>query len=164
MTRDLERMFVFAEAPGGEGRVVDLRQASVALPSVVIGRLRPGPLGSARVEVVVRGWRFEFEAAPEERARLRERAIRVGAAAGVAAVGDVRAMIPGRVVSVAVAAGDAVRAGQPLLVVEAMKMQNEVRAPSDGLVGRVAVGVGDSVEQGDILVVLEGVAAARPDV
>jgi biotin carboxyl carrier protein len=157
-------MFVSAvDDSGDEGHVVDLvdlAKATVAASPVVIGGLRPGVLGSTRVEVVVRGWRFEFDVAPEARARLRQRAIRGRAAAAGTAAADVRAMIPGRVVSVAVAAGDAVRAGQPLLVVEAMKMQNEVRAPCDGLVARVAVAASDSVDLGDLLVVLERVAGA----
>ena len=63
-----------------------------------------------------------------------------------------RAIIPGVVVSVAVAPGDAVDAGQQLLVVEAMKMQNELRAPRAGTVERVAVGAERStIEVGDLL-------------
>jgi biotin carboxyl carrier protein len=53
-----------------------------------------------------------------------------------------------------VTAGDAVEAGQALLVVEAMKMQNELRAPHGGVVERVAVGEGATIEHGDLLVVL----------
>ncbi len=62
-------------------------------------------------------------------------------------------MIPGRVAAVTVAVGDAVTAGQTLLVVEAMKMQNELRAPRDGVVERVSVGVGETIDLGDLLVV-----------
>jgi pyruvate carboxylase len=58
------------------------------------------------------------------------------------------------VVSVSVTAGDAVAAGQQLLVVEAMKMQNELRAPREGIVDRVGVAVGSSIEIGDLLVVI----------
>ena len=67
---------------------------------------------------------------------------------------EIHAMIPGRVVAVAVAPGDVVAAGQTLLVVEAMKMQNELRTPRDGMVERVAVGVGETIDLGDLLVVL----------
>ena len=56
--------------------------------------------------------------------------------------------------SVAVAAGDAVEAGQRLLSVEAMKMENELRAPRAGTVERIAVAAGQTVELGDTLVVL----------
>ncbi len=51
-------------------------------------------------------------------------------------------------------AGDDVAAGQRLLAVEAMKMENELRAPRDGTVERVAVAVGQTVELGDPLVVI----------
>ena len=107
------------------------------------------------VEVVVDGWRFELEVEPAARAELRHRATRdrVGVTGG--GVLEIRAVIPGRVVSVAVAAGDIVASGQPLLVLEAMKMQNELRAPRDGTVGRLAVGAGTTVELGDTLLVIE---------
>ena len=67
---------------------------------------------------------------------------------------EIHAIIPGRVVAVAVAPGDAVAAGQTLLLVEAMKMQNELRAPRAGTVTRVPAGAGATVEVGDVLVVL----------
>ena len=67
---------------------------------------------------------------------------------------EVRAIIPGRVVSVSVVPGDEVVAGQQLLVVEAMKMQNELRAPRPGTVTSVAVGEGRTIEVGDVLLVL----------
>ncbi len=62
---------------------------------------------------------------------------------------------PGVVVSVSVVPGDAVTAGQQLLVVEAMKMQNELRAPRDGIVERGRVGPRQTIEVGDLLLVLE---------
>ena len=71
------------------------------------------------------------------RADLRDRATAAGRRPARHGPTEVRAIIPGRVVSVAVTAGDAVTAGQPLLAVEAMKMQNELRAPRDGTVERV---------------------------
>jgi len=74
-----------------------------------------------------------------------------------AATGPLRiqAVMPGRVVRVLVAAGDAVRAGQGLVVVEAMKMENEVAAPRDGRVRSVAVTAGQTVESGAELAVVE---------
>ncbi len=105
-------------------------------------------------EVVVDGWRVEVEVESERRAVLRERARR---GAGVASKGgpvEVRAIIPGRVVAVSVGPGDDVEAGQQILVVEAMKMQNELRAPREGSVERVGVAVGDTIEVGDLLVVI----------
>lgn len=105
-------------------------------------------------EVVVNGWRLVVEVEPDARATLRERARRGGGAALAGGPVDVRAIIPGRIVALDVAPGDGVTAGQQLLVLEAMKMQNELRAPRDGTIERVAVAVGDTVEVGDLLLVL----------
>ena len=111
--------------------------------------------GGVRREVIVNGWRFEVERDSERRARLRERARRGHEDAESDGPTEVHAMIPGVVVSVAVVPGDAVVAGQQVLVVEAMKMQNEVRSPRDGVVGRLAVGARQTIEVGDLLLVLE---------
>ena len=111
---------------------------------------RPGPA----VEVVIDGWRFEFDVEDAARADLLARASRAADALGHDGPTTVRAIIPGRVGSVAVVPGDVVSAGTRLLAVEAMKMENEVRAPRDGTVDRVAVAAGETVELGDVLVVL----------
>jgi acetyl/propionyl-CoA carboxylase alpha subunit len=66
----------------------------------------------------------------------------------------VTAYMPGRVVSVAVEAGAAVEPGQPLVVLEAMKMQNEIQADRAGTVVRIHVAPGQAVEGGDPLVEL----------
>jgi biotin carboxyl carrier protein len=63
----------------------------------------------------------------------------------------VRAQIPGRVVRLWVAEGDTVEAGQRLLAIEAMKMENEVRAPRAGTVESIRVAAGSSVELRDEL-------------
>jgi biotin carboxyl carrier protein len=60
--------------------------------------------------------------------------------------------MPGKVVRVLVASGDTVHARQPLIVVEAMKMENELRAAGDGTVGEVHVAPGTSVEAGAPLI------------
>jgi biotin carboxyl carrier protein len=112
------------------------------------------PQGSTRREVVVDGWRFEVEVEAAARAALRERARRGREDAGRSGPTEVNAIIPGVVVSVSVAAGDQVVAGQQLLVVEAMKMQNELRAPREGTIERVAVGPGTTIEVGDLLLVI----------
>lgn len=111
--------------------------------------------GVARREVVVDGWRVELELESERRAALRDRARRGRAEAAQGGPSEVRAIIPGRVVSVSVVPGDPVVASQQLLVVEAMKMQNELRAPREGTITRVAVAAGENIEVGDLLLVLE---------
>ena len=68
---------------------------------------------------------------------------------------SVTAPMPGRVVRVLVAAGETVAARQPVVVVEAMKMENERRAPKAGRVKDVVVEAGDSVDAGRVLVVIE---------
>lgn len=68
---------------------------------------------------------------------------------------EVRALMPGRVLEVAVREGTVAAAGALLLVLEAMKMQNEIRTVHGGLVIRVAVLAGQPVEGGALLVVLE---------
>lgn len=64
----------------------------------------------------------------------------------------VRSPMPGRVVRVLVAPGQAVAAGQGVVVLEAMKMENEVRAPNAGAVARVHVAAGDAVEANAALI------------
>jgi biotin carboxyl carrier protein len=106
-------------------------------PSVVAGGIR-------RREVLVDGFRFVVDVESERIAALRERA----------SLGRASSAHAGKVVAVSVQAGDAVTAGQQLLVVEAMKMQNELRAPRDGTIDRVGVAVGVNIEIGDLLVVI----------
>lgn len=65
------------------------------------------------------------------------------------------APIPGKVVAVKAAAGDEVAAGQPLVVLEAMKMENELAAEQPGRVVAVHVAGGDTVESGQLLIELE---------
>ena len=86
---------------------------------------------------------------PRRRARgTRGRAARKG--------GEVRSPMPGRVVRVAVAEGDVVEAGALLVVVEAMKMENEFRAEAAGVVAEVGVSEGQGIEAGALLVRLRG--------
>lgn len=77
------------------------------------------------------------------------------AAAPVAAgATTVSAPMPGKVLSVNVKAGDAVKSGDVLLILEAMKMQNEIMAPADGTVSDVRVSAGQTVATGDVMIVL----------
>ena len=136
------RVRAAASGPGDRARTATV--SAVAAPD----------RGRSRYEVVVDGWRFELQVEDAARAALRERATRGRNAAGPSAPVEIRAIIPGRVAGVRVTAGDDVEAGRTLLVVEAMKMQNELRAPRAGRVERVVVGEGQTIEVGDLLVVL----------
>ena len=77
------------------------------------------------------------------------------AAAHVGGVQKVTAPMPGRVVRVLVGPGDQIAVRQPVIVVEAMKMENELRSPKAGRVREVPVSAGMSVETGRTLVVIE---------
>jgi biotin carboxyl carrier protein len=68
---------------------------------------------------------------------------------------QVRSIMPGRIASLLAREGEAVRAGQGILVVEAMKMENEIQAPKDGRVVSLGVRSGDTVEVGVVLFTVE---------
>ncbi|MDO5519027.1 MAG: biotin/lipoyl-containing protein [bacterium] len=78
------------------------------------------------------------------------------AAAPAAGAGKVKvtAPMPGKILNVKAAAGQAVKKGEVILILEAMKMENEVVAPQDGTIASINVAAGDSVEAGDVLATL----------
>jgi acetyl/propionyl-CoA carboxylase alpha subunit len=100
--------------------------------------------------VVIGGRRFGFEVTDPRSLQGRR-----GAGAGTDGPRPVKAPMPGRMVRVLAEVGDEVEEGQALLVIEAMKMQNELKSPKTGRVARIAVAVGDAVGSGDVLVVVE---------
>ena len=77
---------------------------------------------------------------------------KAAAPAGAAGAGTVKAPMPGNILDVKVAAGASVKAGDVLVILEAMKMENEIVAPQDGTVASVNVNKGDTVNSGDVLV------------
>ena len=80
------------------------------------------------------------------------------AAPAPAAAGDgisIKSPLPGTVLNVLVHPGDKVTSGQRMLVLEAMKMENNINAPKDGTVKTVRVQQGDAVMEGDVLIVIE---------
>ena len=78
------------------------------------------------------------------------------ASAAPAAAGEqIAAPMPGNILDVRVAAGDAVKAGQVLMILEAMKMENEIMCPRDGRIAQVSVTKGQAVETGTLLCVIE---------
>ncbi|HEY6377152.1 MAG TPA: biotin/lipoyl-containing protein [Edaphobacter sp.] len=133
----------------GQLMTVDVRMLQVGVMSLVVeGRQYRCVLDGDGVLVGER--RFEFEV--EDPRSLRGRR---GAGGGSAGPRAVKAPMPGRVVRVLVSAGDEVAEQQGLVVIEAMKMQNELKSPKAGRVARVAVAVDDTVGAGEVLVVVE---------
>jgi biotin carboxyl carrier protein len=123
------------------GRVYECRVA--AEPGA-----EPGGRGSLRVSVGAR----EYGVLLSDPKRLRGAGAAAGEQGGRA---QVKAPMPGKVVRVLVEAGQAVEAGQPVVVVEAMKMQNELKSPKSGTVAELRAEAGATVNAGDVLAVIE---------
>jgi biotin carboxyl carrier protein len=70
-------------------------------------------------------------------------------------IAEIRTAMPGKIVKVLVKIGDEVAAGDGVIIVEAMKMQNEMKAPKDGTVKEIRFEAGETVNAGDILLVVE---------
>ncbi|HWE28027.1 MAG TPA: biotin/lipoyl-containing protein [Polyangia bacterium] len=128
------RASTWSLVPDGGGRqaLVDVDGAAPELTVTVDNKSVPIKVTSARAKVAGR-------AAP---------APKVGAS-------SVLSPMPGKVVKVLVAVGDEVKSGQGVVVVEAMKMENELKSPKDGKIKAVAVKEGQAVEAGQSLVTLE---------
>ena len=102
------------------------------------------------LHVWVRNERFQVEVRDPRSFRSRKAAAGVGEGPQ-----KLVAPMPGKVVRILLGANSEVEAGQGVLVVEAMKMQNELRAPRDGVVRRIEVAPGRTIEVGELLLVLE---------
>jgi len=98
------------------------------------------------------GYRFEVEAIDERTRAIRELS---GASAGPVGPAPLKAPMPGLIVRVNVTVGDQVQAGQGMVVMEAMKMENELRATAAGRVKSVLATPGAAVEKGALLIELE---------
>lgn len=108
--------------------------------------------GKGRYTLWLDGYRYEVEALDERTRAIRALSVDTEKTAGPA---PLLAPMPGLVVRVSVQVGDAVAAGQPLVSIEAMKMENELRSKSAGTVKTILVAAGTAVEKGTILVELE---------
>ncbi len=93
-------------------------------------------------------------AAPVAKAAAPKAAPKAAAPAGAQGAVKVNAPMPGKILKVNAAAGAAVKKGDVLVVLEAMKMENEICAPQDGTIATVECAAGDSVESGKVLVSL----------
>jgi biotin carboxyl carrier protein len=140
---------------GGKKFDADLRQVGPASFSIVIEN-RSFDLDVVREgdEVVVSS-RGGVTRLTLEDARRRLMRAGGGKAREVSGRVQMRAMMPGRVVSLLVKAGDEVTANQGVIVVEAMKMENELKSRKAGKVIEVKVVAGQTVEKGELLVVIE---------
>ena len=115
-----------------------------------------------KFNITVNGNAYEVEieevkaAAPVAAAPKAAPAATAAAPAAAPAAGDntVTAPMPGKIVKLVASVGQAVNAGDVLLILEAMKMQNEITAPAAGTVKSFAVNAGDSVKPGQTMVVI----------
>jgi pyruvate carboxylase subunit B len=150
---------------GPDGVEVDGQRLSASLADVDGTPVRLVTIGTAAHRVVVRrregrghyhlwldGFTYEVEALDERTRVIRDL---TAAAAGPVGPQPLVAPMPGLIVRVNVQPGDEVTTGQGLVVMEAMKMENELRAAGAGKVKAVRVSPGTAVEKGAVLVELE---------
>ena len=141
----------------GQERIVDARRVAPGTWSLLLGErsltvdVDPGKDGELLVEV--RGVMVPVKPL-DPRAKLLERAALTRGAV-VSGPTQITAPMPGKLVKVLVKVGDAVTAGQGLVIVEAMKMENELRAPRAGTVVAVKAREGQPVEGQEVLITLE---------
>jgi biotin carboxyl carrier protein len=98
----------------------------------------------------VKSWRYSVELQDPRSFRRRKHGT-----GGQGGRSELVATMPGKVVRVLVPEKGAVKAGEGVLVVEAMKMQNEVKSPKDGMVEKIIAGEGTNVNAGDVLAIVE---------
>jgi len=157
--RDLKRTVEISRTDGALRFVVDGRSLDadpVEIAPGIYSILIEGQSFEARVDTTGGGLRVsvagrEYAAQivdPRQRNRYR------GGAIEAEGRQQVIAPMPGKVVRVLAAAGDVVEAGKGLVVIEAMKMQNEVRSPKSGTIERMLVAEGQAVNSGDVLAVV----------
>ncbi len=108
--------------------------------------------GRGRYTLWLDGFRYEVEALDERTRVIRELS---GASAAATGPAPLKAPMPGMIVRIAVNVGDTVRAGDSLVVMEAMKMENELRASAPGTVKAIHAVVGQPVDKGTLLLELE---------
>lgn len=135
--------------PDGRESVVELLDGGPGLISLRVDGQAVGVLPSEG-EVRLAGERFTVHAENWQRRAASRAAARQSEGAGA-----ISATMPGRIVAVSCAPGSRVTANAPLIVIEAMKMQNELCAKSDAIVRAVHVEVGQTVERGALLVEFE---------
>ncbi|PEN13596.1 acetyl-CoA carboxylase biotin carboxyl carrier protein subunit [Longibacter salinarum] len=139
----------------GEPRECSFRTIRKGYVSLILdGRSVPvsvEPTDDGSYRVTIRGRRTSVRVKDERALLMEEFGLEEDGAAG----GEVRAPMPGLVLDVLVSVGATVEADQGILVLEAMKMENELKAPSAGTVSAIHAGAGDAVEKNALLIEIE---------
>lgn len=152
--QELEEDHLYRIIIDGKEIIVDGRKLTAHMYSLLVGNQ------SFTVDVTTKddhytvacaGKSFQLRVLDERRAARPGE----GSAAGRGGGKEIRSFMPGKVVEVLVAVGDEVEKDQGVLIVEAMKMENEVRAAATGKVKEIRVSPGQAVESGELLIVLE---------
>ncbi|MBI2891501.1 MAG: biotin/lipoyl-binding protein [Nitrospirae bacterium] len=139
---------------GGRTRVADvLRVRAGRLSLLIEGRHHTFTVTASEPDKVKvtrdgRAWDVEVRAGGIAAAHAARRGAQKGRIA-------VPSPMPGRVLKVLPKAGDAVRSGETIAIIEAMKMENEIKSPKDGRVVKVEAREGDTVDSGDVLLVVD---------
>jgi len=145
----------YVRVDGGEERRVEIGASHGTLHWLVVGDRRAELLARlADDEVILNVGGFEHRAEVVDEARARLASVAGGRTAGHARR-ELRAPMPGLLVKLLCQPGDSVEPGQPLAVLQAMKMENELSLPRGGTVIAVQAEPGQTVEQGQVLVVVE---------
>jgi biotin carboxyl carrier protein len=143
----------------GDSFTADATELQPGVYSVLIrGKsfsVRVDPAGTASGDDDGRGYAVRAEGVACRIAVADPRRRRGGSKVVIEGSRIVRAPMPGKVIRLLVSEGEAVEAGQGLLVVEAMKMQNEVRSPKAGNVQKLMAQVGQAVNAGETLAIVE---------
>jgi biotin carboxyl carrier protein len=146
----------FVRVDDGEEVRVDWRSLHGALHTLRLGDQRIELLAAVdrdgEIRMAIDGLEFAAEVVDEARARLASVA---GVRGGSHTRLELKSPMPGLLVRVLCSVGDEVQASQPLVVLQAMKMENELSLPRGGTVSAVRAEAGQTVEQGQVLVVVE---------
>ena len=146
---------VFVRVDDGLEQSVQLQQVHGPLRTLVLGERRLELLATAHdntVRLTIGGLEYEAEVLDDAHARL---ASVTGGRTSAHARHELKAPMPGLLVKVLCQVGDTIEAGQPLAVLQAMKMENELSLPRGGTVTSIGAEAGQTVEQGQVLVVVE---------
>lgn len=108
--------------------------------------------GTKTVSIEVNGIRYEVNTKDKYDVLLDQLGM---SSAGAGKVGDVKAPMPGLVLDIKVSEGDSVSKDQPLLVLEAMKMENVIKSPTDGVIKTISVKPTQAVEKNQLLITFE---------